>query len=391
MTVLIVKSNLNDECFNEARNVFKRKYVEREFGLWISYSKPILESGSVVKLYDYKEAQDFLNNFGDLIHILTVPYKDIYNETKSRVLTKLINDKSFGSLKTLTLYGCKGSVLDEFKNVFTLVESLDIYTEFLNVLPGSRLNRIFPNLKKFDISFSKASDWTFINGNFSKLIEFRTLLPEFPEYDVIEVSHIASFLRNNRQIKKLRIAYSNHKLLREVNNILPQLERLYLNELPNRFSSFFSRPVYFRNLKYFEIASFLGKMPHKIVFNRLERLSIIIQDKYFNQWQQFINNQVNSNISRLDLYIDAVRDEFPNIPIVFPQLRSAYITTIWTNLFADDVILFLVNSKELRYLELTAPISDSEVKRLEENIPSNWSVKFHATGWDGVKMIFQWG
>lgn len=83
-------------CLHEAQNFFRWKNVGREFGLWISYAKPIDEVGKrEFKLYDYNEAQNFLNNFCDLVAELTVSVKfTIPHESNDSTNSSTINVSS---------------------------------------------------------------------------------------------------------------------------------------------------------------------------------------------------------------------------------------------------------------------------------------------------------
>lgn len=379
---LIAKSNINAECYDEARMVFNSKYKQRAFELqlWnlIRKYEAIDESKALIKISNYDLSQNFLNNFGDLVHQLAVSFY-FDNGNHGREIVKAINDNCFESVSSLALTSCSGSSLDELQNTFTNVDSLTFSTIKLDLSSDKKLSKIFPNVKSL-VDETVASDWTFIDATFPRLTNFEVNFAENQSPDSVHQSHISSFLKNNTQIKELTIVRSNLALLKEVNEILPQLEQLSLTFLAGNFSGDQKDPVHFKAVKHLSLQTRYAEMPEMAVFDQLDTLTMDIQTKISTKWIDFISNQVNRNVSNLNLFIDVNPSEFAIISEKFTNLRVAHVTS--TSIFkAEHIVDFIERSQELKQLKLVAILDEDEWKRLEEVIPETWSVLFYKPGY----------
>lgn len=135
---LLERSNLNEECLREARNVFNTKYGEREFEPALDGPITIIdEREETIKIGTYIYIQNLFRNFGDLIQKFKIPFMFTGSEFYEKQIFRDVNNLS-RTLKSLNLENCKGSALKEFTNTFNNVKLLTFSTYKLNPLEVDR-------------------------------------------------------------------------------------------------------------------------------------------------------------------------------------------------------------------------------------------------------------
>lgn len=157
---LLEKANINEECLNEARDVFKAIYSKKTFNIPTRQDEPdIKEIGN--DFYANAEVmKNILNNFGDLIYDFNLDSGPNRNSDYTEII-KLINDKSCMSLKKLSLRNLRGNELSELKentcmNVTSLKFSTSPYDD--GFIDNRKLCQLFPHVEKLTFTTEKSLD-----------------------------------------------------------------------------------------------------------------------------------------------------------------------------------------------------------------------------------------
>lgn len=379
---LLVRSNINAECLHEARKVFNAKYAEREFDAnFFGIGGGIDESRETIVIINHLTLQSLFRVFGDLIQKFKITFTYM-GEFSNRQLVRDVNDKLL-SLKELNLHGCRDDVLKGFTNTLNSVKLLRFFTYSEKQIEFDRkLNEIFPNLNTLFIERTSHSDWTFIEGAFPNLTVFEVDFPEDDSKNIILNSDVIKFLTVNPKIKTLAFERGNLTLLKGVNDVFPQLEHLFLRYIAKKFANNQTETVHFNALKRLTFISDSGESPAKVQFNKIEKLTLYLRFRIYNNWIDFLSKQVNPSIRELELAVGIgglSKKEFLNVPQNFASLKVAKITGLGV-LLADDIVDFVGKSKNLTNLKAICKMSDDEMNRLDEILPKKWNVQYLPVG-----------
>lgn len=374
---LLERSNLNAECLRAAREVFNMKYGDREFEPDLEGPVSVIdEREETIKIGTYIYIQNLFRNFGDLIQKFSIPYMFTGSEFYEKQIFRDVNEHLSGTLKALNLKGCKGSSLNGFTSTFNNVKLLTLTTYSVPPLESDRkLNEIFPNLNAFIIGVTQSSDWKIIGGNFANM----TVL-EVDMKEGLPNSNVTTFLKFNPQVKVLVVGRGNLTLLREVKEIYPQLDHLYLKYLPTSFSENNTETVHFNTLKQLTFVSDMGESPANIQFDNIQKLVLYVHFKVYNSWIDFMTNQVNPRITEIELAVLGLSKlQFLLVPETFAELERAKIIAL-SRLEADDIVAFIQKCKNLTNLKVICSMNEDEMERLSETLPEEWNAQFLSSG-----------
>lgn len=334
-------------------------------------------------------AQNILTNFGDLIRHLVIDFS-LIDEFRGKLIIQYVNDKFSRSLETFVLRDCKRSSLSELTNS---LEKVDSFTFSANkrtdlIIPNNTLNNIISNANTLIIVDSKASDWTFIEGKFTK---FDVKLPnEFPHASIgTNETHVISFLKKNKRIKEFTVSFSTSKLLKNVNNLIPQLETLSLKRIHSDFANNATKTVDFATVKHLTFYSRYGEIPEMTVFKHLQRLVLHFDAINSHEWEFFLTNQVNKNVDDLEIHCQwLLAGQFVAIPKLLHNLKRTFVASNF-KFKATDIVQYIEKSKRLCYLRIFVGMDESEVEKSDDLLPENWNVQYISTGFTGVEIIFR--
>lgn len=390
---LIVISNVNADCLNEARAVFKRSYDLKNFVITFIFGPELPPDG--IQIGSMLFAQNILTNFGDLIHHLDF---SLIGEFNGKLIIEYINEKCSRSLESLVLRDCKGSPLskltNKFENVHSMTFSANKWTDL--IITNYTLSDIFPNVRNLIIVDSKASDWKFIEGKFNKLAKFDVKLPNtFPYAEYVSLpngtneTHVISFLKVNRQIRDFSVSFSSFRLLKAVNSLLPQLETLSLKRIQIGFANNETETVDFLAVKRLTFFSRYGEVPKKTLFKHLQRLVLHFDAINSEQWEFFLTNQVSEDVDDLEIHCEwFLPGELVAIPKLLRNLQRTFVTSNF-KFKASDIVNYIERSKSLCYLRIIVGMDSSEVEKLDDLLPENWNAQYISAGFTGVEIIFQ--
>lgn len=362
-----------------ARKVFNVKYADREFeASFFGIGGGIDESKETIVIQNHLTLQNLFRVFGDLIQKFKLPFA-FKDEFSNRHIIQDINDR-LSSLKELHLDNCRGDALKWFTNTLSHVKLLKFSTYPPEQISfDQKLNEIFPNLNTlFILSRTRSSDWSFIGGPFSNLIVFEVDFSEDEQETDIRNSDVIKFLKLNPQIKTLAFERGNLTLLKDVNGVIPQLEHLFLRYIARKFADNQTETVQFNTLKRLTFISDMGESPAKVQFDNLEKLSLYLRFRIYNNWIDFLNKQVNPSINELELVAGIgglSKKEFADVPEKFSRLKVAKISGLGA-LTADDFVDFIAKSKSLSNLKAICKMTDDEMNRLDDILPDKWDAQF---------------
>lgn len=382
---LLEKSQQNEVCLNEAREVFKANYSQSQFHtpppFKVIYEKPwISNGGESLILVNFMAMKEILNNFGDLIQNLTVNFKEFDTQSEGRVIVNYINDKNCGSFERLSLQNVKENVLNDLqentcKRITTLRFSTSDRFEFVE---SRKLNELFPGVEYLDVECTNPSCWAFIT---ERLTNLRTFHMDFSPANVnaINETHITNFLKNNVRIENLRIYYTNLMLLKEVNEILPNLETLEISLFSDDYLNY-PDIVQFNNVKNLRM-DYYGeepRIPERIFFNQLQQFHLATSlSNFIDKWFEFIDNQVNRNLTTFILAtIELEKEQLFTIPEKFPDLQTLIIECWSKKIRATEIISFMKKNKHLITLKMSIQIDGIELKKLQKVLENRWNVEF---------------
>lgn len=327
-----------------------------------------------IDVRNFKLIIDLLDNFGDSMHYMGMDFNRMTADEGEEII-KTISERCSDSVRILILNDCKGSALSQLKKPFVTVNFLKFSTSESAKFIGMdmKLNKIFPKVTKLHIEHTTVSDWVFIGDSFPLLTSFKIELQSSINDDQ---AHILNFLKQNSQIDCLTVMDANLKFLKEAIEILPNLETLTLIHLQNDYMNGQCDAIHFETLKEVKIdAFFMDKIPDKIIFDRLVKLTIKFIDNFDDQWIQFIDKQVNKNLNMLTLFTGNLTEKyFLQIPEKLSHLLIVSIKCI-TAFTADNIKQFIEKSKHLSDLKMEIHMDKMEQDALKELLNDDWNIE----------------
>lgn len=227
-----------------------------------------------------------LRNFGELISDLQINFA-LFNIQFCKILEQYLATYCSVSLNFLTL-SCNptrklfDNIVIPFENVYSIkmesccfLRSKISYREF------------FPRLRYLQVDSTRYETRIITNTTIPS-IRSLAILDDFEETEISEL------LKLNSQIEKLLLVsnYSS-KLIRRLNNILPNLYCLCLHELPDNFFMDSFEVIQLNNIRVFSMSSTIRLRSIPFEFTKLEHLSILaplhLNTKWLNQFENMDN------------------------------------------------------------------------------------------------------
>lgn len=391
---LIMKSTANEGyCLAAAQEVFQRRYNATVFIITGPFTddEEYAVSEDVVHLTAYlrnlKLIGDFLESFGHFTHHIEIFFKQIQVADGKQVITD-INDKSHESLYVLKLEDCKGNMLDDLKNTFTNVERLIFSSSSSQKLVVGQdaitFNLIFPKVSSLSIGYTRASDWTLIGQEFPYLNYFYVDLPKVGVEELPNSTCVENVIDKSPAVEKLSIKHSSLSFLKELNRMLPGLKSLELRLLSiDYFNYNASQPkIHFENVVSLAIQKDCqsDRVPEHIAFPEVEDVQLQIQPEFSDKWIHFIGEQLNLNISNLDISTSILSDEnFLMIPEKFYNLNTVTISC-GTEFKANQIVDFLQLTSSLKRMIIKIPMLTAEQIILKAELRNKWKCDIHPFG-----------
>lgn len=383
---LLEKSNVNEQCLDEARRTFERNYNESFFLLIAPFNgaknpQEIKETAKSVMIFhkNINVIKGIFNNFGNLLHRIMLSFERIKIDDGEQIIQS-INGQCSDSLEVITIKGCQPNLLRQLNNTFKNVHTLTFSSSPPHPLEiGSvQMNMIFPNVKVLRLDLGKPSEWTNFNGTFPKLAELSVNLAKSGAKHASYVSHIVDFLKINKQIVDLALTHSSLSLLKEVNDILVNLKTLHLNVIGENYLNYEGDPIEFHSVRILDIVSEEDQeTPEKIEFPKLNKLRLTLDHSITSKWIKFLVEQVNSKLKILEIITEdtIAMEQFLDIPERIPNMREITIDDSTSYLQAREIMSFLKACKQCTYVNFNIRMEQSDKDELKGILWKHWHME----------------
>lgn len=381
LSELLERASKSEQCLKEAQSVFERSYASKTFrisGPFVANGeKSIFDEKEFTRISNFDVVKQFLHAFGKYVKRLSV-YFDEINADEGKAIVKQINDECSSStaLKSLHLLLCGGNVLDELKSRFPSVSQLAFSSSKKDELKipsdAPKLAYLFPSVNVLSLNHSVPSDWEFIGKRYPYLHSWGVELESEIKGNLNVNEQAISFLKENSQINTTVISHSDLKFLKEFSEISPKLDTLKLKPFSKNYQNS-KDPIRFETLRNLIIESIDNDVyPEHIHFDHLQYLNII-QSEFSEKWPTFLSQQVNHNLSRLEIESKTLKNEhILEIAEKKPNLVTAKFQSR-LNINADTIIEFINKLEYLYILQLDVLMSSSDALKLQAKAPKKWT------------------
>lgn len=329
-----------------------------------------------------------MNTFGDLIQYLDIVFF-LFDEVESSQIVKLINDKCSKTLKELNLKSCKRNVLNDWDKTFDKINSLTFsIVEGESNRENKKLSQFFPNVVNLHLEYMNRNDWSFVDGQFPKVISPEIIVHLNETANINEHSYIANFFKNNNQINTLRIQDPSPEVLSHAKT-LSNLKSLIIDGRFHIYEHFEVDIIHFSSVEKVKIMTHNDNpMLKKLVFDGLQSLTMDVTFNYkpdSDVWSEFFNNQMNWNLKTFTFTVyQLTKDELLTFSEKWPNLEIVVIQTKSQVLNANGIIEFIANSEHLKCLEIGYLI-DPIINVLRGKLEAEWDVQFE--GWSNKRTV----
>lgn len=350
-----------------------------------------------IVIRDQETAKKLLKYFGHLMSSVLVEMHEYKEHPPKSNLLEFIN---LYCSKTLRQFEVHGSVIaeeyffDNFTQPFDQVENLTFFGYFKrsNGIKFT-LNELFPLLSRFIIRATQ-TDMSFVNENFPHLEHFDAVISSYDFPDRMTDAVFRKMIKNNRQIKSLRLQYSTHDLLKFISDELSKLQNLKLVYYEEYASDDIKNSINFDSVKRFVMKyGTTYSMPRNVSFNNLIEFVTDAMPKNSSKWLDFVTQ--NNSIEKLTLngrYIE--KDEFERITTHNVNLLEFH-GIFKLNINHNSVVDFIKNGKRLEKItfefvateDLGTEAFFEIMKVLENNFSEIWSIHGNS---DDHKIELQW-
>ncbi|XP_031634682.1 uncharacterized protein LOC116347985 [Contarinia nasturtii] len=353
----------SDQLDSAAAMVFRRKYGKNEIKFTGDGITHLIEDEylgfSVKQASTYKS---FLHKFGAQLSKLNIEVQS----TMYTAVEPILRNDCLVSLVELSLGDCryessKLSVFGSIEQPFQNVEKLSLNRCHLNE-NASKLNKWFPALSSLSLYDNSYSDPNTIIAEYPKIVLFSAGSWRGPA-DLTE-AQILAILRLNPTIQCLDIglAADGNELdfYRQVNDILPQLERLQMCWEAKSFANG-NEVITFKAVKNltlnFTFNAFTGARVLPFAFDQLMEMELINMPIVNNTWLEFIGyNKKLTKLMVLPFNEDGLFMDRPNnqdllrIAKELPNLITLAIDV--TRITTDCIVQFMQMCQSLTTLQL---------------------------------------
>lgn len=254
-------------------NVFKRKYAKKTFMISDSFEESMMMppfDREIVQI-NINMAANILSTFGHMMEKVLINYNP-FNETQSRKINEYVSNYCSESLIELYFYGCTENPLIGMPKQFQKVKAVSFVPFGGKMVPigneTHNINDFFPELQRLHLVVEYWENADFINLAYPYLKELKLGLM----VNSIDVAVIEELLTKNSQIQSLELKSTSLLLLKKVNDIVPNLEKLsYDVDIFGQNEEFnYEGEIRFKNVKRLSIS--FSEIPLNVVFDQLEEV-----------------------------------------------------------------------------------------------------------------------
>lgn len=276
--------------------IFRRKYPNIKI-IFNGYNYFCDHHSKTLKLYNFDVGIKAIEKFGSEMQRIYVDCLSIDqsgNIAKSMTISQFIN-KYAKSVKSLNFDRPSGNIFQEVTEPFEQLQELSLFID-KTIVPGRLpMNEIYPQLRRLELSMLYFSEeYSVIDCEFSHL-EFLRL--SFDDLAWKRSDQIKSFLKKNAHVKSVHLLSFPKKFLKELPELLPNIENLTLNIVYVG-----DDPVRLENVKHCTFYNHIMYMygpTENILLPQLESLELTYTQKDRNVYTKFLDK--HTNLKRLHL------------------------------------------------------------------------------------------
>lgn len=362
--------------YDLALEIFQQKYVEKRF----EYNAALKDIGRYVTEY---EDRVHIHNYGFLLSVfkyfghVMAKFSIAFNYSLPDRVMDVILKYSTSSLIQLRLVECSGSALSIFNVPFKNLQRLEIGGYQWETLQSQTLkfNQLFPQLHRLTLEDNfEVIDKESVIQKFPHLNHFQAMVGVDQHDKFLSQAQVKQMLLLNPTIRSLALTNNSEIFLKNVVEILPELDSLEIKELqlhhgdPERFDD-----IYFKHVRKLKITSktiFTLKNTH---FEHLQDLSIDLMPNVISAWESFINNQKGLIKLTMKNSIDAMK--ISHFAEIWPKLEKVLIHCD-KDVDGQTIEAFVKRSKELKVLTLENFFDDMKTEFLLNRLGNEWNMRF---------------
>lgn len=289
----------------EGLGVLDKKEEEKK----ITY---IYVSDTYIHLDEYYNIVSIFKHFGHVIKKLQLFRNPLNEYSKEEFLGNLISKYTSDALVDVKIENGNEKVLTYITKPLVSVATVKFVKGSLDTVPtGLSLSNLFPAVRRLNFEYLKGTGLSYFNCHTPHLeqvsIKGMTADTESTFIDLI---------RNNSQIRDIKIFDDNYEFVNNVNALLPQLETLTLSNL--NIQSELTENIRFENVTKFSIKKGNGS-PNKLHFPKLQSLHIDYNSERLLAWIDFLRE--HEHLCQLNLTHGDINDsQFKQLTAHLPGL-----------------------------------------------------------------------
>lgn len=330
----------------------------------------------MICIKNLKTLENFLTNFGDLFRRFSIDF-DVLNEEIGQKIIGLINDKSFSTLKKISLKNCTGNILDKLTNTFSNVYRLEfssnsVQKKLIYHEENRKIYEIFPDVSHLILVDTKTLDWKLLNGKFPRLNSMDLEYPKKKESGVFDEIELSNFSKLNKKVRDIRIKNTSLKTLKQVNDDFPKLDSLIIDQLAQDYFNYEGDVIEFYNVRELTIKTKNeNDIPLKLLFNGIISMSLYVDATFTENWNDFLSKQ--SFLASFTLYTISINtQQFLEIPNHLKNVISIKIDCL-SKYTAHDIVIFIEKCNVVSLIKLYFIMDSNEQILLQQALSnSSW-------------------
>lgn len=352
--------------------VVRRTFIKKQLIIASPYTDWFLDGPRLIGIQHFETAVKVLENFGQFIKNLAIENEFVDDERNAQIF-ELVRSNCWKSLIEVHLTNPESNFFSKSKNAFSNVEFVDITGNFDNV---HNLDETFPKMRRLKLNIRKISNISDIDSKHEFLEDLTVKLLSRKSNDGTFSEAVAErLIKNNRQIRRLRLEHSSSNLLRIAADSLQNLDCLELDEY-DESSTLNDQTLHFETVRRFKIGDSSVSMPSRISFGSLEELEIGVVPHKCTRWLGLIESHSNLRILRIN---------FPVDNHIVSRLRRARLSLyqislkFYTDFDIENMIKLIQSCKELNNAHFDMTWTATQVQWaadiLREKIEKHWIIK----------------